>query len=78
MQFECRERAYSGLIGSDIERDGMYLEITDVADHTVVLEVFFSDRASRLTLTAFRPDVPLELVEWAIQMAKQRLPARQT
>jgi len=71
---EIAGQSYSAVIGSDVERDGMFLEVTDAANALVAV-VFFSDRDECMTLTTHRPDMPLSLIEWMIGEAKERLPA---
>ncbi|HYD89597.1 MAG TPA: hypothetical protein VEA80_19105 [Vitreimonas sp.] len=51
----------------------MYLEVTDTQDEPDVLEVFYSDQTDQMTFTAYRGDIPLEVVEWAVTLAKERL-----
>lgn len=62
--------------GSDIVRDGMYLELT-MANTDPVLqlaEVFYSDVTHHFTLTCFEPNIPLEVIETLIEQAKKLLP----
>ncbi len=68
---------YSCRVGSDIIRDGMYVEVLatpDTAD--AILEIFFSDVTFTMTVTLFAANVPLEVVEWAISVARDRLPVK--
>ena len=69
---------YAYVMGSDLVRDGMYLEL-DVADASIekgspLAEVFYSDVDGSMTFTSWAPDLPLEVVEWLIQEARTRLP----
>jgi len=50
---------------------GMYLEISDGAEQ--LIEVFYSDADGLMTFSAYRQDLPLALVEWAIAEGKSRL-----
>ncbi|MTC61032.1 hypothetical protein GKR50_13535 [Providencia rustigianii] len=62
--------------GSDIVRDGMFLELT-MANTDPVLqlaEVFYSDVTHQFTLTCYEPNIPLEVIETLIQQAKKLLP----
>lgn len=69
---EIGGRRYEVIIGSEVtERDGMYLELHEAAEH--ILEVFYSDVDGSMTFSAFRTDLPLEVVEWAIAEGKARL-----
>ena len=69
---EIAGQSYQIVVGSDIDRDGMYLEVQDTTD-ALVAEVFYSDKDGAMTFTTYRPDVPLALVEWMIAEGKARL-----
>jgi hypothetical protein len=60
------DRRYEILFGSDVLRDGVYLELSECTDQTrnVLAEVFFYDEIGRLVFTAFEPDIPYSLVKW--------------
>lgn len=64
--------------GSDVDRDGMYLELgkwnftTEELD--LVMEIFYSDETAAMSVTAFKQSIPLAVVEWLINSAKKRLP----
>ncbi len=66
---------FEGLIGSDLERDGMYLEISEFPYNSVevILEIFYSDITNKFSITLFKKNVALELIEEAIKIAKHRL-----
>lgn len=59
---------------SDIQRDGMYLELIDDETGDEVAEVFYSDVTHEMTITVFRWDLPLRAVELFIERAKHELP----
>lgn len=69
------DEKFEGLIGSDLERDGMYLEISAFPYNSVeiILEIFYSDATKKISITLFRENVALELVQEAIKIAKHRL-----
>ena len=73
MTFLHKGQEYVALVGSDVQRDGMYLEVSATQDGPQILEVFYSDQTNELTFTAYQPDIPLELVEWAALAARRRL-----
>jgi len=60
-------------IGSDVDEDGMYVEVTNEAGE-LLLVIFHDDRTAEMSLTAYRPALPLALVEQVIAIAKTRLP----
>lgn len=76
MSFEHLDRRYEIYIQSDVQRDGMALELIDETEHpyVLVLEVFYADSDGALTLTAYRTAIPLELVERVTPLARLRLP----
>ncbi len=69
------DEKFEGLIGSDVERDGMYLEISESPYNSVeaILEIFYSDVTDKFSITLFKDNVSLELIEEAIKTAKHRL-----
>ncbi|NKB58005.1 MAG: hypothetical protein GKS00_16910 [Alphaproteobacteria bacterium] len=76
MAADINGRRYSYVIGSDLVRDGMYLELSDeTKEPTDILEIFYSDQTHTMTMTAFRENIPIEVVEWALQQARARLPS---
>jgi len=69
---EIDGRTYDAAVGSDVSsRDGMFLEIWDGED--LIIVVFYSDADGTMTFTAYREDLPLPVVEWAIVEGKARL-----
>jgi hypothetical protein len=45
---------FEGVIGSDVIRDEMYLEVTDAENFAdAYLEIFYSDVANKFTITLF-------------------------
>jgi len=70
---EIGGQKYQAVVGSDLDRDGKFLEVTDEATALVAV-LFYSDGDGSMTLTAHRPDVPLPLIEWMIAEGKKRLP----
>ncbi|MDF2998709.1 MAG: hypothetical protein K0R27_4346 [Xanthobacteraceae bacterium] len=71
-------RSYALQRGSDIIRDGMFLELHDRtdADGECLAEIFYSDQTNDMVFTAFKEDLPLPAVEWLIAQARALLPPR--
>ncbi len=67
---------YEILRGSDVIRDGMYLEasISKPSSRDAVLEIFYSDVDDSFTVSYCRDGLPMELVEHMIVNAKTALP----
>ena len=66
------ERAYQETVGSDVQRDGMFFEVAG-PDGEMLAEIFYSDQDGKMTFWADACGLPLELVEWMIREAKERL-----
>ena len=70
------DKEYRYTMGSDVIRDGMYIEISDQPNGTdAIIEIFYSDVSHSMNVALYKPNVPLEVVEWAISVARERLPA---
>ena len=65
---------YHTLRGSDVQRDGMYLELIDQRTGDEVAEVFYSDVSGAMSISVFQQEMPLEPIERLIQRARQDLP----
>lgn len=63
-------------LGSDVQRDGMFLELIDTTTGDAVAEVFYSDATQEMTISVFRPELPLQIVELLIERAKHDLPPK--
>lgn len=65
---------YHYAMGSDVNRDGMYLEVCDDPKFFhMVFEIFYSDVTDEMTITMSEPNIPIGVVEWALSIAKKRL-----
>jgi hypothetical protein len=66
---------YEFTMASDVGRDGMALECSQIgAAQGPVLEAFWHDPTGRFTFSAFEPDLPFELLEEFVRVARRRLP----
>ena len=74
MRIEGHE--YSVLMGSDLERDGMYLELYDGADAcgSPVAECFYSDLDGSMSITEYQRGVARAALEWLSEEGARRLP----
>ena len=70
---------YHMIMGSDLERDGMFLElVVDSRSEAPLLEMFYSDATGTFTLNSLqRASIPLEIVEHFILEAHRCLPPAQ-
>jgi hypothetical protein len=62
------------IMGSDIVRDGMFLELRDRLSGELAVEVFFSDVDGSFATTHYRANVPPDVVGWLQEQARRRLP----
>ena len=66
---------YNFIVGSDVIRDGMYVAIHEGAiGDDMVIEIFYSDTHHAMSVTYCKPGLALEIVQWAIDIARKRLP----
>lgn len=74
---EINGKLYAVLFGSDIQRDGFFVEARDEGcpgDDELVIEIFHDDTTGSMTVTMYKANVPLEVVETLIGLAHERLP----
>ncbi len=75
LQFQLFERR----MGSDTQRDRVFLELVEVPTGETVAEVVYSDKTREFSISLDGNDLPLEKVEGLISSARLRLvpaPAR--
>jgi hypothetical protein len=76
MNIELRGHRYITILCSDIDTDGMYLEVREITDEgeIAVADVFYSDQRHDMVFSAYRESIPLEVLEWLLEQARTRLP----
>jgi len=70
-------RQYEIIFGSDVQRDGVYLELSDRTGNTaeVLAEVFHYDEEGKVVFNCHRKDIPLPLIKWLMEaVAKEDWP----
>ena len=74
MTFAGRE--FELQMGSDVQRDGMFLELNELrhGERVVVAEMFYSDEDGRLELTEYEPGCPPSAIAWLRAEGARRLP----
>jgi hypothetical protein len=65
---------YRTVRGSDVQRDGMYLELIEDSTGDEVAEIFYSDATHKMTVSVFQSELPLDVIELFIERAKHDLP----
>jgi len=75
---ESQKRKFNILIGSDIQRDGMYCELSEIVDDKKIDlgEIFFSDTSLSYSASFSDTVIPLDILEWLIETSKKRLPTK--
>lgn len=67
--------SYQVIRGSDVVRDGMFLELYPrTMREKLLMEAFYSDVDGSMTYQSFAEDVPEEVVVWFKQLANKLLP----
>ncbi|MCA1198529.1 hypothetical protein K9B35_11155 [Sphingomonas sp. R647] len=75
-EFTVDGRAFTLVRGSDIDRDGMYLELSEAGGRSGIAELFYSDAHRNFVLSTFGDDIPLEAIEMLIAQGRKSLPAK--
>jgi hypothetical protein len=73
----CHDQArFETTMGSDVTRDGMYLELNRVGARgpELVAEAFWHDDTAFFTLDVFAQGLPFSIVEHFVAEARRRLP----
>jgi hypothetical protein len=81
VQILINGRSYGAVVGSDLERDGMFLElgIESGAGWQAVAECFYSDVDGSFAITAYEANVDPAALAWLREEGARRLlPARGT
>ena len=68
---ELEGRKYEIIFGSDVQRDGVYLELSDRTGETVevIAEVFYYDEIGKVVFNCFREEIPYQLIKWLMDEA---------
>lgn len=69
---EHQGKRYKLVRGSDVQRDGMYLELWDAKkEGEQLFEAFYSDETGEMMFASFaKGDVPLEVIEEFVRQAR--------
>ncbi|EPL3703180.1 hypothetical protein NK491_001412 [Morganella morganii] len=69
---------YEIIRGSDIVRDGMYLELRlpDTSPVEQLAEIFYSDVTHKFSISIFADNLPLSIIERLVAEAKVLLPLK--
>jgi hypothetical protein len=77
MQTEFQGHYYSTIRASDLQRDGMTLELS--CDTRLIAEIFYSDVTGEFAISFFEQSIPLSVIEQFIAEARIGLvPIRQS
>ena len=76
MLLEHKGKTYVTWRGSDVTRDGMFLELKEAGALDPLMETFYSDADGSFSLAGFGGFVPLEVVEQFISEARHYLPPK--
>ncbi|WP_163836719.1 hypothetical protein [Spartinivicinus ruber] len=74
---EFEGRKYEIIFGSDVQRDGVYLELSDRTEKEieVIAEVFHYDELGKVVFSCYKENVPFQLIKWLMdEVAKEDWP----
>lgn len=80
MLIEENGTRYEIIRGSDVVRDGMYLELRlpDISPVEQLAEIFYSDVTHEFSISIFADNLPLSIIEILVAEAKISLPQKKT
>ena len=59
MPLNHKDNEYGYTLGSDVVRDGMYIEVSDQQNEAeAIIEILYSDVSHEMSVTLFKPEVP--------------------
>ena len=78
MFIEDNGTRYEVIRGSDVVRDGMYLELRlpDTSPVEQLAEIFYSDVTHKFSISIFADNLPLSIIEILVAEAKVLLPLK--
>lgn len=71
---EIDGRKYEIIFGSDIIRDGVYLELSEITGKSieVLAEVFYYDETGNIEFSFYKERVPYQLIKWLMDEAEKK------
>ena len=73
MTFEVDNKQYEIIVASDVERDGLGIELWDHGSDLMLMEIFRHDKKKKITFHSGNFDAPFEVVEKLIQDFEERV-----
>jgi len=73
MILKIDNKDYELIIASDINRDGIGLEIWDTETDRLIIEIFRADTDQRIDFSSEKINVPFELIDKSLEIFNQRI-----
>lgn len=76
MIIESQGRRYEIMKGSDVQRDGVYVDLTDITDENdkeYIMEIFHSDENGLEIFSSEKTEIPYEVLLKVIEISNQWL-----
>lgn len=73
MKLKIDNKEYEILIASDVNRDGIGLEIWDAVMDRMIIEIFRDDTEQRIDFYSKNITEPIELIEKSLEIFNQRI-----
>ena len=73
MKLKIDNKDYEIIIASDVNRDGIGLEIWDTETDRLIIEIFRADTDQRIDFSSEKINVPIELIDKSLEIFNQRI-----
>jgi len=73
MELKIDNKNYELIIASDVNRDGIGLEIWDTETDKLIIEIFRADTDQRIDFYSEKITIPIELIEKSLEIFNQRI-----
>lgn len=73
MNFQIDNRTYEIIRATDVDRDGIGIELWDRDNQKLILEIFRHDDKKKLTFSCDTDNIPLEVVDWFLREFEERV-----
>ncbi len=70
-------KKYEIVFGTDVQRDGVYLELSDCTTDTIkiIAEVFYYDEIGKVIFNCYHEGIPYQLIKWFMdEVEKEKWP----
>lgn len=73
MNFKVDDRTYEIMVASDVQRDGLAIELWDRDKNKLIIEIFRNDEKKSISFFCDKCDIPLSVLETLLTDFDQRV-----